>query len=85
VPIVPFFSIAVEYTCFANKLSILTRLPGPVRDLVTHDDLRPDTHPLNAPREIMRLINWLMSGSCGMVCVRMISPENNRDGSLLFL
>ena len=46
---------------------MLTRLHGPVRSLATHDDLRPDNHPINAPREIMRLINYMMSGTGHLV------------------
>ncbi|KAF8241111.1 DNase I-like protein [Tricholoma matsutake] len=62
-----FISITGEYqyTCFGNKLSNLIRLRGPVRplELATPDDLHPASRPINAPREIMRLINWMMSGS----------------------
>jgi phosphatidylinositol-bisphosphatase len=50
-----------EYTCFANKLNRLTRLPGPVRALKSPDDRVPARQPANAPREIMTLINWLMT------------------------
>ncbi|KAF9460415.1 Endonuclease/exonuclease/phosphatase [Collybia nuda] len=50
-----------QYTCFSNELSRLTRLPGPIRSLTSPSDLRPENHPLNAPREIMRLVNWMMS------------------------
>ncbi|KNZ81328.1 Inositol polyphosphate 5-phosphatase OCRL-1 [Termitomyces sp. J132] len=59
-----FISVAAEYqrTCFATKLSWLTRLPGPVRSLNSLHDLRPEDQPINAPSEIMRLVNWMMSG-----------------------
>ncbi|KAG2754311.1 DNase I-like protein [Suillus brevipes Sb2] len=50
-----------QYTCFANKLNRLTRLPGPVRALKSPDDRVPARQPANAPREIMTLINWLMT------------------------
>lgn len=50
-----------EYTCFSNKISTLTRLPGPIRSLVSLDDLRSENHPISAPREVMRLVNWMMS------------------------
>lgn len=50
-------------SCFGNKLTTLTRLPGPIRSLTSSKDLRPDNHPLNAPREIMRLVNWLMGSA----------------------
>lgn len=50
-----------EYTCFANTLERLTRLPGPIRKLCGPDDVVPTRRALNAPKEVMRLINWLMS------------------------
>ncbi|KAF5384264.1 hypothetical protein D9615_003431 [Tricholomella constricta] len=50
-----------QYTCFANRLSRLVRLRSPVRSLASPDDLRPEDHPINAPREVMRLVNWMMS------------------------
>ncbi|PPR03410.1 hypothetical protein CVT24_012705 [Panaeolus cyanescens] len=50
-----------QYTCFANKLTRLTRLKGPIRSLKSSGDLLPEDHPVNAPREVMRLVNWLMS------------------------
>ncbi|KAJ3907686.1 DNase I-like protein [Lentinula edodes] len=50
-----------QYTCFANKLSRLTQLPGPIRAMKSHNDLLGESKAINAPREIMRLVNWLMS------------------------
>ncbi|KAG2040787.1 Endonuclease/exonuclease/phosphatase [Suillus americanus] len=50
-----------QYTCFANKLTRLTRLPGPVRTMKSPNDQVPARQPVNAPREIMTLINWLMT------------------------
>ncbi|KIK38519.1 hypothetical protein CY34DRAFT_809249 [Suillus luteus UH-Slu-Lm8-n1] len=50
-----------QYTCFANKLTRLTRLPGPVRTLKSPNDRVPVRQPVNAPREIVMLINWLMT------------------------
>ncbi|KAG2058062.1 DNase I-like protein [Suillus hirtellus] len=50
-----------QYTCFANKLARLTRLPCPVRSMKSPNDQVPAQHLVNAPREIMRLINWLMT------------------------
>ena len=40
---------------------MLTRLPGPIRTLQSPADLLPASQVLSAPREIMRLVNWLMS------------------------
>jgi hypothetical protein len=54
------WSTILEYTCFANTLFRLVRLRGPVRSASTPDHL-PDGRPINAPREIMRLVNWMMS------------------------
>ncbi|KJA23929.1 hypothetical protein HYPSUDRAFT_136984 [Hypholoma sublateritium FD-334 SS-4] len=58
-----FISVSGEYqyTCFANKLSRLTRLRGPIRSLGLPSDLLPENNAINAPREIMRLVNWMMS------------------------
>lgn len=50
-----------QYTCFANKLARLTRLPCPVRSMKSPNDQMPAQQLVNAPREIMRLINWLMT------------------------
>ncbi|KAI6014392.1 hypothetical protein PISMIDRAFT_672048 [Pisolithus microcarpus 441] len=52
-----------QYTCFANTLERLARLPGPVRKLQTPEDLVPSTQAVNAPREITRLINWMMTSA----------------------
>ncbi|KAF8624682.1 hypothetical protein AX17_007013 [Amanita inopinata Kibby_2008] len=52
-----------QYTCFATTLTRLTRLRSPVRTLESPDDYLPNSHAINAPREIMRLVNWMMSGS----------------------
>ncbi|KAG5220607.1 DNase protein [Salix suchowensis] len=51
---------SLEYSCFANDLNRLTHLPGPVRSLRSQDELLPENRGVNAPREIMRLVNWLM-------------------------
>ncbi|KAG1776529.1 DNase I-like protein [Suillus placidus] len=50
-----------QYTCFANKLTRLTRLPGPVRTMKSPNDRIHARQSVNAPREIMTLINWLMT------------------------
>ncbi|KAA1474554.1 DNase I-like protein [Dentipellis sp. KUC8613] len=54
-----------EPTCFANTLSTLTRLPGPIRNIQHPNELLPVTQPINAPKEVMRLVNWLMSDGVG--------------------
>ncbi|KAG2108377.1 DNase I-like protein [Suillus discolor] len=58
-----FISVTGEYqhTCFANKLARLTRLPCPVRSMKSPNDQVPAQQLVNAPREVMRLINWLMT------------------------
>lgn len=64
-------------TCFANDLEILIRLPGPIRQLNAKEmplmaEMKAKT---NAPREVIRLINWLMSNAAEEVrCV--ILPMN---------
>lgn len=56
-------------TCFANPLSILTRLPGPIRSvgLEPSSGLDQVQNPLNAPREMLRLVGWLMSAHIDIV------------------
>ncbi|KAF9531074.1 Endonuclease/exonuclease/phosphatase [Crepidotus variabilis] len=60
-----FVSLSAEYqrTCFANKLSWLTRLRGPIRSFKHAADLLPESHSRNAPKEIIRLVNWLMTNN----------------------
>lgn len=69
-----FITVTANYqpTCLANSLSILAQLPGPIRS-INYSVLAGlgDCHPANAPREVMRLINWLMSADtrklgCGL-------------------
>jgi len=59
-----FISITAQYkrTCFRTSLDRLVRLPGPVRT-VDKMELLPEEQALNAPREIMRIVNWLMSNA----------------------
>ncbi|TCD64994.1 hypothetical protein EIP91_003361 [Steccherinum ochraceum] len=64
-----FVSITAQYqrTCFATSLDRLVHLSGPVRSSEKLE-LLPDEKILNAPREVMRLVNWLMSnGSPNLV------------------
>jgi inositol polyphosphate 5-phosphatase INPP5B/F len=49
-----------EYTCFANSLTRLARLPGPIRTLSSLDELLLESRSLTSPREVARLVNWLM-------------------------
>ncbi|KAF8199469.1 RhoGAP domain-containing protein [Pholiota molesta] len=57
------------YTCFANKLSRLTRLRGPIRSMGSPNDLLPENNAINAPREVMRLVNWMMEYDGNTVCL----------------
>ncbi|OAX42254.1 DNase I-like protein [Rhizopogon vinicolor AM-OR11-026] len=50
-----------QYTCFANKLSRLIRLSSPVRAMKSPDDGVSERQSVNAPREFMKLVNWLMT------------------------
>ncbi|KAF5390606.1 hypothetical protein D9757_002587 [Collybiopsis confluens] len=65
-----FISVTAKYhyTCFANRLSRLVRLPGPIRKMQSQNDLMSEDRAINAPREIMRLVKWLMS--CAQPAVR---------------
>jgi phosphatidylinositol-bisphosphatase len=58
-----FVSLSAEYqyTCFANKLSRLVRLPKAIRDLDSPDEVLKEGDGVNAPRELMKLVNTLMS------------------------
>lgn len=60
-----FIAISGEYlpSCYGNKLETLIRLPGPIRTLESPEELLPENHSLNAPREVMRLVNRLMSNN----------------------
>ncbi|KAH7928356.1 DNase I-like protein [Leucogyrophana mollusca] len=54
-----------EHTCFANSLSRLTRLSGPIRTSHSTTKEWREGQTVNAPREVMRLINWLMEHVSG--------------------
>ncbi|PIL28841.1 hypothetical protein GSI_08887 [Ganoderma sinense ZZ0214-1] len=58
-----FIAVSGDYdrTCFATSIAWLVRLPGPARTLQAPSDVLPEDRSVNAPREIMRLVNWLMS------------------------
>jgi len=40
----------------------LTRLKGPIRDVKSASDLLSEEDAKNAPREVMRLVNHMISG-----------------------
>ncbi|KIY46375.1 DNase I-like protein [Fistulina hepatica ATCC 64428] len=56
-----FISVSAEYhrTCFATTMSILGRLPCPVRNVASLGDLLPASQSL--PKEFSRLITYLMT------------------------
>ncbi|THV02214.1 DNase I-like protein [Dendrothele bispora CBS 962.96] len=62
-------SATYHYTCFANELSRLTRLPGSIRALRGPEDLLHEDRAINAPREVMRLVNWMMTTSHSVDCL----------------
>jgi len=51
-----------QRTCFANSLAWLVRSPGPIR---SHSDalLLPEANTLSTPRELMFLVEWLMTNA----------------------
>ncbi|KAF8119317.1 RhoGAP domain-containing protein [Boletus edulis] len=49
-----------QYTCFVNTLERLTRLARPIRNLKSPKELLPAGQAMNAPTEIIWLINWMM-------------------------
>lgn len=57
-----------EYTCFATSITRLTRLTNSVRVLESPHDYLPDGQAKSAPREVIRLVNWMMTGSARIVC-----------------
>ncbi|THH21414.1 hypothetical protein EW146_g123 [Bondarzewia mesenterica] len=75
-----FISLSGQYesTCFGNPLSVLARLPGPIRSLQSADELLQETQHLNAPREIMRLINWLMSNDVEKIDDLFLTPGDDK-------
>ncbi|KAI0305103.1 hypothetical protein B0F90DRAFT_1156055 [Multifurca ochricompacta] len=58
-----FISLNGEYepSCFGTSLSVLARLPGPIRELKGTEELLPETQARNSSREFMTLMGWLMS------------------------
>ena len=59
--------IFTERTCFANDLATLVRLPGSIRESNVVNEAGSQKTKANAPREVMRLINWLTSNASGIV------------------
>ena len=60
-------------TCFANTLTHLTRLKAAIREVKSADDLFSEEDAKNAPREVMRLVNHMMSGDGDVVSVSCIT------------
>ncbi|KAK7680399.1 hypothetical protein QCA50_016639 [Cerrena zonata] len=60
-----FIAISGQYqrTCFATSLEQLVRLSGPARSLDGKSGKLEEDAVLNAPQEVMKLINWLMSNA----------------------
>jgi inositol polyphosphate 5-phosphatase INPP5B/F len=50
----------VERTCFATSLQRLVRIPDPVQSLKILQ-LAPEDQAATAPKELMRLVSWLMN------------------------
>ena len=50
----------LEPSCFGTPLSALARLPGPIRELRSPEDLLPETQGGgHSSREFMKLMGWL--------------------------
>ncbi|KAI0061131.1 DNase I-like protein [Artomyces pyxidatus] len=71
-----FISLGGQYesTCFGNSLSVLARLPGPIRELQGEDALLPQAQARNSSRELMKLIGWLMSNDVDAVDGLFVTP-----------
>lgn len=65
----------LEPTCFANTLLYLTRLRGPIRNVKSAGDLLSEEDAKNAPREVMRLVNYMMSGEGHVVGADVHCPR----------
>jgi hypothetical protein len=65
-----FISAVSELTSFANNLGYLTRLPGPIRTVKSIEELLPPERAVNAPREIVRLVQWFMTNAKEVVSWR---------------
>ncbi|KAL7408877.1 Endonuclease/exonuclease/phosphatase [Mrakia frigida] len=66
-----FISVEGDYepTCFGNSLEMLVRLPGPIRTIPRSsffEELSPSENAISLPREIWRLVDWLMNNAAGL-------------------
>jgi phosphatidylinositol-bisphosphatase len=59
-------------TCFGTPLSVLARLPGPIRELGGAENLLPETQvDSSSSREFMKLMGWLTAHNVDAV----VSPS----------
>ncbi|EPT03267.1 hypothetical protein FOMPIDRAFT_1028919 [Fomitopsis schrenkii] len=70
-------SALYERTCFATSLHILARLPGPIRALESISELLPTDHAVTAPREIMRIANWIMANATDVDGLFLANGDND--------
>lgn len=71
-----------QYTCFANTLTMLAQLPGPIRALESIKDLLGDRHRKNASDEVIRLVQWLMRNTSNIDNL-FISPGDEETVEIL--
>ena len=67
-----------EPSCFGTPLSALARLPGPIRELRSPEDLLPETQRGggHSPREFTKLMGWLTTYDVEtVVCARQNTRE----------
>ncbi|KAI0725443.1 DNase I-like protein [Fomitopsis betulina] len=69
-------SALYERTCFCTGLHILARLPGPIRALGSLSELLPADHAVTAPREIMRIVNWIMANASNVNELFLANGDN---------
>ncbi|KAH9996233.1 Endonuclease/exonuclease/phosphatase [Russula vinacea] len=73
-----FLSLDGEYvpTCFGTPLSVLARLPGPIRELRGAENLLPETKvdSASSSREFMKLIGWLTAHNVDAVHDLFLAP-----------
>lgn len=66
-----------EPSCFGTPLSALARLPGPIRELRSPEDLLPETQRGgHSSREITKLMGWLTTYGVETVVCTPSCPHN---------
>ncbi|ELU39553.1 endonuclease/Exonuclease/phosphatase family domain-containing protein [Rhizoctonia solani AG-1 IA] len=79
-PINGTWSESAARTCLAYSPTALVRLPGPVRtSTVLKSAQLPPEKASSSPRELMRLINWLMKNSIEFVSMMYVALDTGAE------